>query len=162
MKEKLQEYALIAEIISAVAIIASLIFVGLQIRQGALQTELNTKAMELNMADNYITQINSTDQILLDHPEILEITGKRMSGESISFSERIRANIYIRTLFRVWQNTFYQFQNSSLDERFLSQVKNHITGLMNGNILVSEYWNNFKNDFDPEFVKFVEENSVNQ
>ena len=30
MKEKLQEYALIAEIISAIAIVLSLIFVGLQ------------------------------------------------------------------------------------------------------------------------------------
>ena len=31
MKEKLQEYAFVAEIISAIAIVASLIFVGMQI-----------------------------------------------------------------------------------------------------------------------------------
>ena len=33
MKEKLQEYALVAEIIGAVAIVVSLLFVGIQVRQ---------------------------------------------------------------------------------------------------------------------------------
>ena len=43
MKEKLQEYALIAEIISAIAIVLSLIFVGLQVRQGSEATDANTR-----------------------------------------------------------------------------------------------------------------------
>jgi hypothetical protein len=45
MKEKLQEYALIAEIISAICIVLSLIFVGLQVRQGAEETAANTAAI---------------------------------------------------------------------------------------------------------------------
>jgi len=35
VKQRLQEYALIAEVVSALAIVLSLIFVGLQVRQGA-------------------------------------------------------------------------------------------------------------------------------
>ena len=46
MKEKLQEYALLAEVISAIAIVISLIFVGFQINQGNLETALNTKAIQ--------------------------------------------------------------------------------------------------------------------
>jgi len=38
MKEKLQEYALIAEIISGIAIVISLVFVGIQIQQGTEET----------------------------------------------------------------------------------------------------------------------------
>lgn len=34
MKEKLQQYALVAEIISAIAIVLSLVFVGFQIADG--------------------------------------------------------------------------------------------------------------------------------
>ena len=45
MKEKLQEYALLAEIFSAIAVVLSLIFVGLQIRQGAEETAANTAAI---------------------------------------------------------------------------------------------------------------------
>lgn len=35
MKAKLQEFALVAEIMSAVAIVLSLLFVGIQVRQGS-------------------------------------------------------------------------------------------------------------------------------
>ena len=45
VKEKLQEYALIAEIISAAAVVADLVFVGLVVRQGAEETAANTVAI---------------------------------------------------------------------------------------------------------------------
>ena len=41
LKEKLQEYALIAEIIGGIAIVCSLIFVGVQIRQNSEVSEIN-------------------------------------------------------------------------------------------------------------------------
>ncbi|NNC50519.1 MAG: hypothetical protein HKN51_05385, partial [Saprospiraceae bacterium] len=42
MKEILEEYALIAEIISALAVVTSLIFVGLQIRSNTKATQAST------------------------------------------------------------------------------------------------------------------------
>jgi hypothetical protein len=44
---KLEKWALVAEIVSAIAIVLSLIFVGLQVRQGASATALNTRAIEV-------------------------------------------------------------------------------------------------------------------
>jgi len=41
MKEKLQEYALLAEIFSALAIVISLIFVGIQIQQNSELSQVN-------------------------------------------------------------------------------------------------------------------------
>jgi hypothetical protein len=41
LKEKLQEYALVAEIIGGIAIVCSLPFVGVQIRQSAKVSEIN-------------------------------------------------------------------------------------------------------------------------
>ncbi len=42
MKEILEEYALIAEILSAIAIIISLVFVGIQIRRNTKATQVLT------------------------------------------------------------------------------------------------------------------------
>lgn len=42
MEKKLQQYALFAELISAVAIVASLIFVGIQIKQSNDLVKANT------------------------------------------------------------------------------------------------------------------------
>jgi hypothetical protein len=53
MKEILEEYALIAEIISAIAVIISLIFVGLQIRSNTKATQASTfhkiDALDINI-----------------------------------------------------------------------------------------------------------------
>ena len=54
MKEKLQEYALIAEIISALAIVVSLIFVGLQVRQGSETTVANTEAIRSQVRESML------------------------------------------------------------------------------------------------------------
>ena len=45
MKEKLEQYAFIAQIVSAGAIVLSLIFVGLQVRMGAQETAANSLAV---------------------------------------------------------------------------------------------------------------------
>ena len=60
MKEKLQEYALIAEIIGGIGIIASLIFVGFQLEQNTLSTELN--AYE-NFRQDYVELQSTSLQI---------------------------------------------------------------------------------------------------
>ena len=44
MKEKLQEYALLAEIIGGIAIVASLIFVGVQINQNHAMMRAQTRS----------------------------------------------------------------------------------------------------------------------
>ena len=53
MKEKLQEYALIAEIISAICIVLSLIFVGLEIEQSTKQSRINA-AIDLKKEFNFV------------------------------------------------------------------------------------------------------------
>ena len=44
---KLKDYAFVAEILSAVAVVASLIFVGFQVQQQAEETALNTRAIQV-------------------------------------------------------------------------------------------------------------------
>ena len=54
MKEKLQQYALVAEIVSALAIVLSLIFVGLQVKQGSEQTAANTEAIRSQVRESML------------------------------------------------------------------------------------------------------------
>jgi len=63
-KEKLQEYALIAEIVSAIAIVGSLIFVGLEIRQ-------NTNAVFATSYDQLLADQMDLRLRVADSPEML-------------------------------------------------------------------------------------------
>jgi hypothetical protein len=54
----LQKWALIAEILGAVAVVASLGFVGYQLQQSNEQTALNTRALELAAYQQLIERIS--------------------------------------------------------------------------------------------------------
>jgi hypothetical protein len=54
---RLEKWALIAEIVSAFAIVLSLIFVGIQISQSSDETALNTSAIQVGAYQELVGQI---------------------------------------------------------------------------------------------------------
>ena len=70
---KLERWALIAEIVGGVAIVLSLIFVGLQVRQSAEQTALNTDAIRADAIQSLVGQISLQRKRRLIPP--LEVCG---------------------------------------------------------------------------------------
>ena len=83
MKEKLKEYALIAEIISALAIVASLIFVGLEVRQ-------NTETLVISTGDLALESFNEMRTMIIQNGEVAEIISKMRNGEPLTDVEQIR------------------------------------------------------------------------
>ena len=76
VKEKLQEYALLAEIISAVAIIASLLFVGVQLKQ-------NDKTNQVNACQALTSEsIDSLYQVALDR-EVATLFAAGQAGDEL-------------------------------------------------------------------------------
>ena len=73
MKEKLQEYALIAEIVGAICIVVSLIFVGLQIRQSSEQVSMNTTATQETTNQAILEEFNSWRLAVGSDPELVGI-----------------------------------------------------------------------------------------
>lgn len=108
--EKLQKYALVAEIVSAVAIVGSLIFVGLQIRQ-------NTKSSEIAA---YQTRVAQASDALVALALSEDMSGLRLRVRdegvtSLSKLERERLrNWNWGTLLRM-QGQYYLYQQGFLD-----------------------------------------------
>jgi len=76
MKEKLQEYALVAEIIGGVAIVISLVFVGVQVSQTAEETATNTTAIRASAYQELTTQILNINNLRAENPDIAELVFK--------------------------------------------------------------------------------------
>ena len=79
-KEKLQEYALIAEIIGAVAIVCSLIFVGLQIRQ-------NSRISSVNAYQELISQISTMNSLRIQDPGFADLFWRFDHGQQPATDE---------------------------------------------------------------------------
>ncbi len=106
------------------------------------------------MAGAYLENINSVEQLLVAHPELVSSIDKLQNGETISSAEKIQLSVYLRSIFRIWQSAFYQHEYSSLDQRFMNQVGETISGLMFLNAF-KEHWKESYNSYDPEFQEYV-------
>ena len=115
MKEKLQEYALIAEIISAIAIVLSLIFVGLQVKQGSEQTAANTEAIRSQVQQSLM----KADQDLLlfsaSHPRTLKVDSLTEDNEENAELRAQRGLMFVAML-RTREYYWRQYRQGLLDE----------------------------------------------
>ena len=107
MKEKLQEYALIAEIISAAAIVLSLLFVGLQVRQSAVETAVNSEAVQASVRE---AMLQSDINLLL-------YSGEHGLMEGASTPEQEQMLLALRVAqVRARENAWVQHRNGILDD----------------------------------------------
>jgi len=108
MKEKLQEYALIAEIVGGIAIVASLLFVGLQISQ-------SNKLIEASAMNASNERTDNTSRMGIEYG-ISEIILKIRNDEALSLSERARLTVFVETLLRHFETTYFQYSLGLINE----------------------------------------------
>ena len=120
---KLQDYALIAEIIGGFAILISLIFVGLEIRQSSEQTELNTRAISVTAYQDLIAQIIDINNAVMIDAELADIILRGQEGNinpTTEASDAERFGRYIINVTRHADLACFQYQQGIIDKERLS------------------------------------------
>ena len=87
----------IAETVGAVAVVVSLIYVGVQIRQ-------NTVTQNAQMHQQLVEAQNETNRAIIDNPELSELVNKANEDfDSLVPGEVNRLNFYYFNYFNLWQ-----------------------------------------------------------
>jgi hypothetical protein len=107
---KLQQWGLAAEVVSAIAVVLSLIFVGLQVKQNSdAQTQTGTQAV--------ITEYNNGVRALSMDPELVCIYLRGAHDYlSLSGAERVRFSSFFLSMFNVQQQIYRLRLNEEIDE----------------------------------------------
>jgi len=142
MKEKLQEYALIAEIISAICIVLSLIFVGLQVQQGAEATDNNTEATRSQVRESIVNAELSVLQMAADHPYLLQFD---FNPEEHTEQENGRAQAYFLIMLRTREDFWVQYQSGYLDEATYRSYRNILLLLIANSDFYHGNWEGWTN-----------------
>ncbi|MDG2177122.1 MAG: hypothetical protein P8M72_13475 [Gammaproteobacteria bacterium] len=119
MKEKLQEFAFIAEIISALAVIAGLIFVGLETRQSSEETALNTRAIETAAYQDLISQIIDINMSILSVEKLRDVYFLAQTEELTNQEDINIFGNYAITVARHADLSCFQYQQGLIDEERL-------------------------------------------
>lgn len=99
----LQDLASIAEIIGAIGVMVSLVFVGLQVMQA---NQLAREAAE----QKQIESIGSLSRILAENPHLAELWARAMAGEKLNPAELVSATSMITHGQRIWEALYYQYR----------------------------------------------------
>lgn len=94
-------------IVAAGGVIASLIFVGLQMRQ-------NTKAVQLASATHYQSSLGDLEFFIAREAEFAELLVKGRTGQSLTAAEELRLSVFYSNVLRIWQNLHVQFLEGAL------------------------------------------------
>ncbi len=129
--DKLQKWALIAEIIGGLAIVISLVFVGFEIRHSAEETRQAAKitraATSLQLKQDWV-ELNLT---AASSPELAKVQAKwGMEGyESLSQDEKVLFIAYNRATWHIQSNAYYQYRLGLLEQEQWDAVVRDVNGM---------------------------------
>jgi hypothetical protein len=138
----------IGEIVGAIAVFGSLIFLGIQIKS---QNRESRFAAMHEISEAFRDSISQSVD-----PAIAQILVKAGQGfDSISDSEKLVVTGFVQRLMRVWEESFHQHQQGRLPDRIWDVMVSQYAMLMDSSTIV-RVWNARKAYYDPAFQEFVD------
>jgi phosphohistidine phosphatase SixA len=153
MKEKLQQYALLAEIISAAAIVASLIFVGVQIKQNNALVKANTYREIRN-------GVMSLNFLSFSNPEYAALNYKISNGKELSPVEIMQRRAFGFYLINLADTAYEQHQRGLIDGKELRETLGPFLGILSQNPWLQDQirqYSRFPDNYDPKFIAYIKE-----
>ncbi len=143
----LQDWGAIGEAIGGLAIIISLIYVGLQIRQN---TRANRAATTQPFVDSF-----SGPSLKLIGSEFTKVFSRGLEGlEQLEGSERIEFTVWCMQVFRLWESYYFQWKEGYFDPQIWKGFKTQLSDLFSYQG-VRDFWAIRKHHFSDEFQVFV-------
>jgi len=153
MENRLQKISIITEIVSALAIVISLIFVGIQFTENTKATKSATAASTVGTISSWYTEMGNNQQSSSLFWNFMA------NPESLTSEERFQVLISLHGLFLTFQNSYYLSQQGTLDSHIEESITKAAVGVKDqpGFRL---FWKLRRELFFPEFQKHID-NIVN-
>ena len=147
----LQDWGAIGELVGGVAIIVSLLYVGLQIKQGTDASRAATNQAFSAQYSELILQITK--------PELRDIFWRGMTGlKNLQESENAAFMALMAAIFRTYETFYFERTEGRFSSRMWNGYKTQLIDLYD-NDGVREYWALRKHQFSDEFGSFLESQS---
>ena len=149
MKLKLSELASLAEVVGAIAVVISLVYVGAQVRD-------TTRAVRSAAINDANIALQSWYEMMGSDPEgIAVFLEEALSTEPLSREGDFRYMMQSMALFYAIQNVYLLAKEGSLDEGTAAALTAGIQATRNTPGF-DRFWSQRRWYFEPEFVEFVD------
>ena len=150
-----QDLGSVGEMISAIAVVVSLIYLAFQIRQNTSQIDQNTEAARASAFDSTITQTMHARDLIIENEDVARIYYEgAIDPDSLSEQERMRYRLIVHNvLWSLW-NLQAQAQLGGL-ARETWDAQRVILARMMSSTGVQWFWSNYQEEFGESFQREV-------
>ncbi len=153
----IQDWGAIGELVGGVAVIVTLIYLALQVRQNTLQFSRSVEATQLAAFERNVESGNRIRELLILHPDLAALLLKGFdSYKELDKSEKFRFGMLLRNIFSAGQGAYVRQLSVEHDPSAFEGI-----GRVIDEILVNrgarEWLENSEPDWRPAFREFVDE-----
>jgi len=154
MNNKLQTWALVAEIVGGIAIVISLVFVGLQVRMGAQETAINTSVIRTQAYQDLTAQLLEISSFTINDAELYKALNDAQCGNEAPEEVYPLSTLFIFYV-RHADMAHYMYREGLIDEERLIQASRVLTQNISNTPRFRGQWRGMSPSFNPDFVAFV-------
>ena len=148
---KWERTSAIAEIVSSVAVLVTLVYVGIQTRELAAQTQVNTAAIIGSSRQGALNAELQLFRFIADYPVVS--FGPR---PSVNDDDTVRRAMAAYMLFRIRESQWLEYRDGQLDPETWKSYSKIFVGLLANDPYLSSVWREYEPILDPGFVREIE------
>ena len=153
----IQEWAALAEIIGAVAVVASLIYLAVQVRQNTHEISLSLKSTELAAFERNVESGIRVRELFILNPEVLQLYARGgQSFEDLDDNEKLRFDMVLRNVFSALQGAYVRQLTYGNDPAHFAGSERTLDRLIEGPG-IRDWLTHNNPDWRPEFVALVQQ-----
>lgn len=145
----LEEIYYISQIVAVIAIFASLIFVGIQLRQ-------NTRAIHVSTSQAHFTMWTSVASPLVENADMARIYWQALSDvDGLTDQDRMRFFVFMGDVFRFYESSRLQWRRGQLEAELWHSVEVNARAFAT-QPGVKRFWKIRRHWHSPEFINWFE------
>ena len=148
----LEQASFVAQIVASVAVIVSLIYVGIQIRHSVRTTRLAAvQAVQ--------EALGRSEELVIANGDFAELLKRGLSADPATLpdTDRIRLNIFYRNCLRGYQAAHYQYRQAALDDSVWEPQARALAAIFEADRGLREHFAVEKYMLDPAFVALCDD-----
>jgi hypothetical protein len=145
----LEQFSFLAQIVGAVGVLASLIFVGMQIRQ-------NTQSQHVVAVESLAAAIAAINVPAMESPTLGTALSKALKDwASASHDERVIAHFFLFSFFKLHEQAWYQHKSRVLDHTQWIGWENLMRSYYHSPGIQKVWWPGRRHYFSPQFQAYL-------
>lgn len=146
----------LSQIIAVLAILGSLIFVGIQIRQNTKQAEESERVARGEVLQNIAEGLRQHSLVMLEYPEVYQCFVNHTDPADISEANRLRIATYCFATLQVIHNMYFQHRKGLLDDQTYQSYLPFLVSLLRTPV-GQHYWAARRVMFDAKFALMMDQ-----